>query len=599
MADYVAPLKDIEFTLRHITDLPALAALDAFAEVEMEVVSAALVEAGKLASEVLAPLNQSGDQQGCTLENGVVRTPDGFKEAYAAYVEGGWNAVPFDPDYGGMGLPMVVGVACTELWNSANMGFALCPLLNQGAVKALHAHGTAEQKDLYLPKLISGEWTGTMNLTEPQAGSDVGALRARAEPAADGSWRISGQKIFISHGEHDMADNIVHLVLARTPDAPAGVRGISLFIVPKFIPDADGGPGQRNDLRCVSLEHKLGIHSGPTAVMSYGDDGGAVGYMLGEENKGMRCMFTMMNAARLMVGIQGTALAERAYQQAVTYALDRRQGRAIGATEPGPAAIVEHADVRRMLMTMKASIDATRAICYVNAEALDLAVHHGDDAVRERYADLVEILTPISKAWCTDVGCEVTSLGIQVHGGMGFIEETGAAQHFRDARIAPIYEGTNGIQAMDLVTRKIGIKGGAAMKDYLAEMRTLCDALAARGDGLGAMATNLTDAVNALEAATDWLLRTLADDVNAAAAGCSPYMKMCGLTTGAYLLAKGALAARATLDAGADDPAFLEGRIATARFFAEQLLPQAAASLPAVTAGADLLYAIPAEALSA
>ncbi|MDP6342339.1 MAG: acyl-CoA dehydrogenase [Alphaproteobacteria bacterium] len=592
MTEFQAPLKDIRFTLDRICDLSGLCELPAFADTDREVIDAALEEAGRLAAEVLAPLNRQGDLQGSKLENGVVTTPDGFKEAYAAYRDGGWNGLQFDPAYGGMGLPQVVGNVCSEMWNAANMGFALCPLLTHGAIDALHTHGSEELKAIYLEKLVSGTWTGTMNLTEPQAGSDVGALRSKAEPAADGSWRIRGQKIFITYGEHDYAENIIHLVLARTPDGPPGTRGISLFLVPKFLVNEDGGPGARNDLRCVSLEHKLGIHASPTAVMSFGDNDGAVGYLIGEENKGMRCMFTMMNAARLSVGIEGVAIAERAYQQAVAYALDRRQGQAIGASEPGPSAIVEHADVRRMLMTMKAQIDATRALCYLNGQALDLSRHHPDADERAWQGQLAELLTPLSKAWSTDLGCEIASLGVQIHGGMGFIEETGAAQHYRDARITPIYEGTNGIQAMDLVMRKLTMAGGEVVQRLLAGMRELDPALAAAGEDFAAMRANLGAAIDATEGASSWLLAAMADNPNAAAAGCSPYLRMFGLTVGGHLLAKGALAAAALAeDAGADGP-FLRGRLATARFFCEQLLPQATALLPAVTGGPELLFAI-------
>ena len=596
MTAYQAPLKDIRFTLRHICDLAGLTALPALSGSDLEVIDAALDEAGKLAAEVLAPLNRQGDTEGARLENGVVRTPEGFREAYAAYRDGGWNALPFDPDYGGMGLPWLIGNVCGELWNSANMGFALCPLLNQGAVEALHAHGSDTLKDIYLGKLISGEWTGTMNLTEPQAGSDVGALRAKAEPTGDGRWKITGQKIFISYGEHDFAENIVHLVLARTPDAPAGTRGISLFLVPKFLVNEDGSLGERNDLRCVSLEHKLGIHASPTAVMSYGDNGGAIGWMIGEENKGMRCMFTMMNAARLSVGIQGVAIAERAYQQAANFARERRQGKALGAAGPESAAIVEHADVRRMLMTMKAQIDAMRAICYVNAEAIDTSRHHPDAEVRAWNGKLVELLTPVAKAWSTDVGCEVASLGVQIHGGMGFIEETGAAQHFRDARITPIYEGTNGIQAMDLVMRKLPMDGGEVVTWYLDQIRANAEALSVAGGDLAVMGRNLGQAVASLSEATAWCLKAMAEDPRAAASGCSPYLQMFGLTLGAHFLGRGALAAAEALREGSEDEAFLRGRIATARFFAEQILPRVEGLQPAATAGTELLYALDAEA---
>ena len=597
MSAFQAPLKDIRFTLNQICDLEGTLNLPKFIDADGETVDAVLEEAGRLAAGILAPLNRQGDTQGATLANGVVTTPDGFREAYAAFRDGGWNGIQFDPDYGGMGLPICIANACAELWNSANMGFALCSMLTQGAIDAIGAHGSDGLKATYLEKLVSGHWTGTMNLTEPQAGSDVGALRSRAEPAGDGSWRIKGQKIFISYGEHDYTDNIIHLVLARTPDSPDGTRGISLFVVPKFLVNDDGSLGQRNDLRCINLEEKLGIHASPTAVMSFGDNEGAVGYMLGEENKGMRCMFTMMNTARLSVGIEGLAIAEGAYQHAVAFALERRQGRAIGATEPGSSPIVDHADVRRMLMTMKSQIDAMRALCYVNGQALDLARNHDDEDQRAWYGQLAELLTPLSKAWCTDLGCEVASLGVQIHGGMGFIEETGAAQYYRDARIAPIYEGTNGIQALDLVMRKLTMEGGDVVRRYLGEMRDLDGALAAAGEPFAATRANLAAALDSLDQATAWLLDAMSGDVNAVAAGASPYLRMFGLTVGGYLIARGGLAAAAlAAQPGADGP-FLAGRVATARFFGEQLLPQAPAFLPAVTAGSAPLFAIEAEQL--
>jgi len=593
MTGYAAPIKDIRFTLEQIAELGALAATERFAQAEPELVAQVLEEAGRLASETWAPLNQTGDRAGCRLENGVVRSPDGFAEAYRAFCEGGWNGIAADPEYGGMGLPLVVGTATDELWNAANMGLALCPLLTKGAVEAIHAHGTAEQKQIYLEKLVHGRWAGTMNLTEPQAGSDVGALRTRAEPAADGSWRISGQKIFITYGEHELAENIVHLVLARTPDSPPGTRGISLFIVPKFLPDGDGdgAPGRRNDLRCVSVEHKLGVHASPTCVMSYGDDGGAVGWLLGQEHQGMRCMFTMMNAARLAVGLQGAAMAERAYQQAAAYALERRQGQAMGDQEPGPSPIVRHADVRRTLLTMKALTEATRAICYVTAQAIDLSRAAAAEEARQRAAGRVEMLTPIAKAWCTDVGCEVASLGVQVHGGMGFIEETGAAQFYRDVRITPIYEGTNGIQAMDLALRKLSLAGGEPLRRLLDELDGI--GRAAEAAGL-AGAASLSQARAALCGASEQMAGLLRGEPNGAAAGCSPYLKMWGLVLGAHLLAKGALRAGELLAAGGEvERGHLEDRITVARFFAEQLLPQAPALLPAVGGGSEILYAIP------
>jgi alkylation response protein AidB-like acyl-CoA dehydrogenase len=598
MSEYRAPLKDIRFTLSQICDLEELLTLPDFAASDGDTINAVLEEAGRLAAGILAPLNRQGDEQGATLENGVVTTPDGFRDAYAAYRDGGWNGIQFNPRYGGMGLPLVIANACAELWNSANMGFALCPMLTQGAIDAVGAHGSDKLKDIYLKKLVSGQWAGTMNLTEPQAGSDVGALRSKATPIGDGTWRIKGQKIFITYGEHDFTENIIHLVLARTPGSPEGTQGISLFVVPKFLVNPDGNLGQRNDLRCINLEEKLGIHASPTAVMSFGDNEGAVGYLLGEENKGMRCMFTMMNTARLAVGIEGLAIAEGAYQHAVAYALERRQGKAIGATEAGPSAIIEHADVRRMLITMKAQIDAMRALCYVNGQALDLARHHHDEAQRTWYGQLAELLTPLSKAWCTDLGCEIASLGVQIHGGMGFIEETGAAQYYRDARIAPIYEGTNGIQALDLVMRKLSMEGGGVVRRYLGEMRALDPVLAEGGAAFAKTRANLSAALNSLEAASEWLGEAVATDANAnAAAGATPYLRMFGLTVGGYLIAKGGLAAAAQArQPGADAP-FLAGRVTTACFYGEQLLPQAPALLPSITAGSAPLYAIAAEQL--
>ena len=591
VTDYAAPLKDMMFTLRHIADLDGLSRLAGLETADADLVAQVLGQGARLAGEVLAPLNRSGDLEGAVLENGVVRSPKGFDAAYRAFAEGGWNGATAEPEHGGMGLPWLVGVAAMELWNGANMGFAVGPLLTQGAIEALQSHGTLEQQALYLPKLNSGEWSGTMNLTEPQAGSDVGALRSRAEPAGDGTWRITGQKIFITYGDHELAENIVHMVLARTPDAPPGTRGLSLFIVPKYLPDENGAPGRRNDLRATGLERKLGIHASPTCTMSYGDDGGAVAFLLGEENKGMACMFTMMNTARLAIGVQGLGIGERAYQQALAYALLRRQGRALGAAEPGASAIIAHADVRRMLMTMKALVEATRAVCYVTGETVDRARRAESEAAREAARGRLEVLTPIAKAWSSDVGCQVTSLNIQVHGGMGFVEETGAAQHYRDARIAPIYEGTNGIQAMDLVMRKLTLDGGRPVADLMAAMAGTAAGVGEL-DGFETMAESLDSGRAALGRASEWLVAQLAQAPNAAASGCTPYLEMWGLTLGAHLLAKGVLAAKAGLEAEDADGAFLGARIASARFFAEQLLPRAEALLPAVTGGTELLYAI-------
>src|SRR5215470_15464941 len=464
---YAAPLADMRFTLDAIAGLSGEPA---------ELAGAILDEAAKFAAAELAPLNPVGDQVGSVLENGVVRTPPGFREAYHRYVKAGWNGLASDPEFGGQGLPISVAVPVIEMWNSACMGWALCPLLNHGALEMLNAHGSPEQKQRYLDKLVSGEWTGTMNLTEPQAGSDLGALRSRAVPADDPRWgehyRITGQKIFITYGDHDLAPNIIHMVLARTPEAPPGSRGISLFLVPKFLPDDEGGPGSRNDVRTLSLEHKLGIHASPTCVLAYGEDEGAVGWRIGEENRGLEYMFTMMNAARLNVGLQGVAIAERAYQQARDFARTRVQGRPLGAaTNDESLPIIHHPDVRRMLMWMRSATEAMRALAYYAASVIDQARHNPEPAVRHAAQRRADLLIPVVKAWCTDLGIAVASTGIQVHGGMGYVEETGAAQHLRDARIAPIYEGTNGIQANDLVGRKLGRDGGEAAAALAAEMQ--------------------------------------------------------------------------------------------------------------------------------
>jgi 3-(methylthio)propanoyl-CoA dehydrogenase len=595
MTAYAPPLADMNFVLNHVIDLKAISELPAVEGADPETARTVLTEAGKLAAEVLAPLNRVGDQTPSKLENGVVRTPPGFKEAYKQYVDGGWNALPFEAAHGGQDMPWSIAMAVQEMWNAANMGFALCPLLNQGAVEALTAHGSAELQQTYLARMISGEWTGTMNLTEPQAGSDVGALKTRAVPAPDGSWRITGTKIFITYGDHDFTDNIVHLVLARTPDAPPGTRGISLFLVPKFLPNADGSPGKPNDLRCVSLEHKLGIHASPTCVMSFGDNGGATGWMIGQLNQGMRCMFTMMNTARQSVGVQGLAIAERAYQQAVAFAKERKQGRAVGRPASESAAIIEHADVRRMLMTMKAEIEAMRALIYLNAESLDLAKRHPDAKVREARQGMVELLTPVVKGWCTDLGCEIASLGVQVHGGMGFVEETGAAQHMRDARIAPIYEGTNGIQAMDLVGRKLTLQGGAPLRALFGEMRATAAAL----DGeLVALRPPLEAGIEALETSSRWIAERLASDADAVGAAASPYLRQFGTVAGGWLMARSALAATRLIAAGGD-AGFLKAKIATARYYAEQILPSAAALTGPITAGAATLFAVSPELLTA
>jgi alkylation response protein AidB-like acyl-CoA dehydrogenase len=587
MAEYSAPLRDIRFALEHLVDLGSITELPGYEDVDVDGVFSVLEENARFMEDIVAPLNRVGDVQGSVRnDDGTVTTPDGFKEAYKAYVDAGWGGVPFPPEYGGGGFPWVVGIAMQEILTSGNMSFSMCPLLSQGAIDMLLHHASEEHRETYLPKMVTGEWTGTMNLTEPQAGSDVGALTTKAVPQGDGSYRITGTKIFISFGEHDMSENIIHLVLARTPDAPPGTKGISCFIVPKLLVNDDGSLGDRNDVTCVSIEHKMGIKASPTCVLSYGDQGeGAVGYLIGEENAGMRYMFTMMNTARLSVGLEGLSLAERAFQMALAYAKDRRQGRAPGAPAGEQSPIVEHPDVRRMLLTQKASIEALRGILYANAAAMDRAGRHPDAATRTACQELADILTPISKGWGTDLGVELTSLALQVFGGMGYIEETGIAQVYRDARIAPIYEGTNGIQAMDLVGRKLPMRAGGAISDYLGGIQATVDALGANGDDLASIRDALADALDAARASTDWLLANgLADPLDALA-GATPYLRLLSLVTGGWVMALQAQAAtRLLADATAGDKQVLEGKVLTARFFCEQLLPQARGLLPAVTA---------------
>jgi len=593
MIPYTPPLADMRFALEEVARLDEISALPGCEAAAPDTVMAVLDEAAKLARDVLAPLNDVGDKTPSRLENGVVRTPPGFKEAYRAYVEGGWNGLPFEEEFGGQALPAVVALAVAEMWNSANMGWALCPLLNFGAVEALQAHGSRSLQELYLPKLISGEWTGTMNLTEPQAGSDVGALRSRAVP--DGTqWRITGQKIFITYGDHDFTDNIIHLVLARTPGAPAGTKGISLFLVPKFLVGPDGSPGARNDIRTVSLEHKLGIHASPTAVLSYGDEGGAIGYMIGQENRGMECMFTMMNSARLNVGLQGIAISERAYQQARDYAKTRVQGKPMTARGPGGQAIIHHPDVRRMLLAIKSRTEAARGLAYFTAASIDRARHAPDETGRAAAQAQADLLIPLVKAWATDLGVENTSLAVQIHGGMGFIEETGVAQHYRDARIAPIYEGTNGIQALDLIGRKVARDRGAAAERFIGLMRGIDAELRPQpGDDLAVLRTHLATAIDAVEQATRGIVALFAEEPARAAAGAVPYLTLLAVTAGGWVLARQALAAQNRLAAREGDPRFNETKILTARFYAEQFLPQAAATLTAITGGGTVLAVDP------
>ncbi len=579
---YRAPVDDIVFALKTAAGLPELAA-NGTIEVDEDTVRAVIEEAGRFASEVLDPLSVPGDRTGSRLVDGKVVTPPGWKEAYRGFVEGGWAALPAPAEYGGQGLPGMVSTATCEIWNSANLSFGLCPLLTQGAIDALHANGSDYLKKTYLAKMVSGEWTGTMNLTEPHVGSDLGHLTTKAVKQPDGTYRVFGTKIFITYGDHELTENIIHMVLARLPDAPPGTRGISLFLVPKYLVNADGSLGARNDLIAASLEHKLGIHASPTAVMKYGEKGdGAVGYLVGEENRGLNTMFIMMNAARLAVGVQGVAVAERATQRAHDYANERKQGRGTGTPASVMSPIIVHPDIRRNLLTMRALTQAARAICLVTARELDVS-HAGKDAdTRAKAGARAALLTPIAKAFSTDIGVEVASIGVQIHGGMGFIEETGAAQHYRDARILPIYEGTNGIQAIDLLTRKLPLEGGKVLEAYIGELaQTVAEVKASNRSEFGRMGERLGAAVEALAVASKWLGGALQKSPDAALAGAQPYLRLFGLASGGVYLARGALA---IVREGETDSA---GRIAIARFFAENLATAAPGLADTVTTGAE------------
>jgi acyl-CoA dehydrogenase len=579
---YRAPINDMLLALNHGAGLQAAVKAGHYGDFDADITAAVLEEAGRFASDVLAPLNRVGDENGIKLEAGKVTTAPGWPDAYRRWAAAGWNAVSGPEAFGGQGLPLAINAACTEIWSASNIAFGLCPLLTLSAIEALDAHGSDELKNIYLEKLVSGQWTGTMQLTEPQAGSDVGALRTRAERAGDGSYRIKGTKIFITYGDHDMTDNIVHFVLARLPDAPAGTKGISLFLIPKFLVNADGSLGARNDIYPSGVEHKLGMHASPTCTMTMGDHGGAIGYLIGEENRGMLCMFTMMNQARLGVGLEGVGIADRAYQQALAFAQERRQGRAIGkasdkaSDKPGNGSdpIIVHPDVKRMLMQMRALTAAARTICYATAVALDVSVRATDAATRSTAAARGALLTPIAKAFSTDIGNEVTSLGVQVHGGMGFIEETGAAQHYRDARITAIYEGTNGIQSIDLVTRKLAANGGASVWALLDELAGIVSQVEASNDpAFGTTGAKLRDALASLDRTSRWLLERVTSAPNDALAGATPYLRLFGSTLGGCMLAGEALAAR-DLGEGSGDP---QRYVTLARFFAENISVQAAA----------------------
>jgi 3-(methylsulfanyl)propanoyl-CoA dehydrogenase len=590
---YQAPVDDILHALKTAADLDDLIAHGLLDGVDEETIRAIIDEAGKFGAEVLDPLSAPGDRVGSKLVDGKVVTPPGWSQAYQQFAAGGWGALAAPEEWGGQNLPQVVATAAGEVWNASNLAFGLCPLLTFGAIDAVEAQGSEELKRTYLPKMVSGEWTGTMNLTEPHAGSDLSQLKTRAVKQADGSYRITGTKIFITYGDHEMTENIIHLVLARLPDAPPGTRGISLFLVPKYLVNKDGSRAARNDVECAGVEHKLGIHASPTCVMKYGEKGaGAVGYLVGEENRGLNVMFIMMNAARLAVGVQGVAVAERATQLATAYAKERRQGRS-KSTGDTMAPIIEHADVRRSLMTMKALTQAARAVCLVTAKETDVARRAKNEAERAAAQARVALLTPVAKAFATDIGCEVASIGVQVHGGMGFIEETGAAQIYRDARILPIYEGTNGIQAIDLVMRKLPLGGGKVVEAYLAELKQTVDAVrASNRPEFGRMGERLGEAVSALAEASRWMGGVLSSNPDAALAGASPYLRLFGIAAGGVYLAKGALAA---VRAGAANAQ----AIAVARFFAETLATAAPGLKETVLAGAEVTLAITPEALSA
>jgi len=586
---YTAPLKDMQFVLNEIVGINELTQYEEFAEATPDLVEAILTEAGKVATDVLSPLNATGDSQGAHLKDGKVVSPDGFTEAFKLFSESGWMSINQPTEYGGQGLPYLIDCAVSEMWHSSNMAFTLCPLLTNGAVEAIYAHGTDHLKNTYLPNMIEGKWTGTMNLTEPQAGTDLAALNTKATRDGD-QYRIKGQKIFITYGDHEMTENIVHLVLARLPDAPEGVKGISLFLVPKYLVNEDGSIGERNDARAVSLEHKMGIHASPTCVMSFGDNDGAIGYLIGEEHNGLACMFTMMNLARLAVGMEGGGITEGAYQIALAYAKERKQGYAPG--HEGRVAIIENADVRRMLMQMRAFAEATRAIGYLAAAAHDHAHHSPDETVRKTKQRRVDLLIPIVKGWATEVAQEVTSLAVQVHGGMGFIEETGIAQYMRDARILPIYEGTTGIQALDLMGRKLMRDKGAGIYDLLDELKEFNTELQAESDNqFDSIKTQFDMALNTAVETTDWVLANAKSDPHLASAVGVNMMMMMGTTLGGWLLAKGAKASKSHIDKG-DNDVFYKNKIATATFFAEQILPRSSAYASAVMTGADAVMAI-------
>lgn len=588
MSEYQAPLKDMHFVINELANLDTLSGLPGFEDATADMVEAILKQAGILANEIFSPINYSGNEFGSRLENGKVVSPPGFAEAYSQFVENGWQGIAQPVEFGGQGLPYLVSSATAEMWYSSNMALALCPLLTSGAIEAIYQHGNDELKACFLEKIVSGEWSGTMNLTEPQAGTDLAAVRTRAVPEGD-HYLISGQKIFITWGEHEMSANILHLVLARLPDAPEGVKGISLFLVPKYMIKDDGSPGEHNDLKVVSVEDKLGIHASPTCVMSYGDKGGATGYLIGEPNNGLACMFTMMNNARLDVGMQGVGISERAYQRALAYAKERVQGNVPGIK--GRVTIIHHPDVRRMLMQMRALTEAGRALAYVSAAEYDRARKETDEQQKARHQRRVDLLTPVAKAWPTEMSQEVTSLGIQVHGGMGYIEETGAAQHMRDARILTIYEGTTGIQGLDLMGRKIIRDKGMALAELIAELNSFSSELESEGAELAAIAGPFAIALKTLEEVSHWFLQEASNDPDLAGAVSVNFLMLMGNVVCGWLMARSAVAAKRHLHAGADDE-FYRNKIKTAIFFAEHILPRSEGLKYSVLAGSGSVMSI-------
>ncbi|MGZ8253803.1 MAG: acyl-CoA dehydrogenase [Burkholderiaceae bacterium] len=595
---YVAPIKDMQFVLHELAGLKQIQTLPGCEDATDETVAAVLEENARFMAEVIAPLNRTGDVQPAKWDNGRVITTPGFKQAFDAFAQAGWQGVQHPTEFGGQGLPKVVAAPCMEMLQAANLSFALCPLLTDGAIEALLTAGSDEQKATYLHRLIDGSWTGTMNLTESQAGSDLAQVRTRAVPQGDGSYRLFGQKIFITFGDHDLAENIVHLVLARTPDAPEGVKGISLFVVPKVMFDAEGTLGKRNDVYCASIEHKLGINASPTCVLIFGDDkgevgAGAIGHLIGQENRGLEYMFIMMNAARFQVGMQGIAVCERAYQQAVGYAKDRVQSRAVEGSS-GPVPIIRHPDVRRMLMFMRANTEAARAVAYVAAGYNDLAHHHPDAGERAAAKAAYDYLVPLVKGWSTEMSIDVTSTGVQVHGGMGFVEETGAAQYYRDARILTIYEGTTAIQANDLIGRKTSRDGGATAKHFVAQMRATASELAKAGEDCAVIGARLGSAVDAYDRVIDFVVGAFKGDVRAVYAGSVPYLKLAGIVHGGWQMGRAALASTRRLAAG-DDPGFHGAKIATARFFADHILVTVEALATAAAEGSAGTLALPDE----